>query len=189
MGFFPLLAIALVLAIDAFAVALASGIRMKNFTKRDVLRLSWHFGFFQSGMTALGWMLGFGVRDLVDTWDHWIAFGLLAIVGLNMIRSGIRGEDGDEKLQDPTRGMILVVLSIATSIDALAVGFSLSILSIHPFWPVLVIGIVAFLMTALGMAWGHRMARGMHLGRGASILGGIVLIAIGVRILFEHNVF
>lgn len=159
MGFLPLLAIALVLAADAFAVAFASGMRMKNLVKRDVLRLSWHFGFFQSGMTALGWVLGFGVRDFMDAWDHWIAFGLLAIVGVNMIRSGIRGEEEEEKLQDPTRGMVLVLLSIATSIDALAVGFSLSILDVRPLFPVLVIGVVAFLLTALGMLWGHRMAR------------------------------
>lgn len=188
MGFYPLLAIALVLAMDAFAVALASGMRMKSLERRGILRLAWHFGFFQSAMTALGWILGLGVRDFVDAWDHWIAFALLVIVGLNMIRSGFRGEE-EAPPQDPTRGMILVVLSVATSIDALAVGFSLSLLAVSPFFPVLVIGMVAFLLTALGMFWGHRMARGMNLGRGAAFLGGFVLIGIGIRILLEHQAF
>ncbi|MCW7754623.1 manganese efflux pump MntP family protein [Desulfobotulus sp. H1] len=187
MTFFHLLAISFALAVDAFAVALAAGIRMPRLGSKDVLRLAWHFGFFQAGMAGLGWSFGLGLREWVQPWDHWLAFGLLLLVGLNMIRCGLSGEEEVGDMVDPTRGLSLVLLSVATSIDALAVGFSFSVLEVAALFPLLVIGSVAFLMTALGMYWGHRMAKSFGIGAWAEVLGGLVLMGIGLRILHEHT--
>jgi putative Mn2+ efflux pump MntP len=187
MTLFHLLAISLALAVDAFAVALAAGIRMKRIGPRTMLRLSWHFGFFQAGMAGLGWSFGLGLRDFLQPWDHWLAFGLLWLVGINMIRSGLQGEEGMEEGVDPTRGMTLVLLSVATSIDALAVGFSLSVMEISATLPLLIIGLVAFFMTGLGMFWGYRMAKSFGVGVWAEVLGGLVLMGIGIRIVLEHT--
>lgn len=187
MTFLHLFAISLALAVDAFAVALAAGIRMKRIGSRDILRLAWHFGFFQAGMAGLGWSFGLGLKDFLQPWDHWLAFGLLWLVGINMIRAGLGGEGGEETAENPTKGMTLVLLSVATSIDALAVGFSLSVMEIRPTLPLLMIGGVAFCMTALGMFWGHRMAKSLGIGSWAEVLGGLVLMGIGIRILLEHT--
>ncbi|TWI75639.1 putative Mn2+ efflux pump MntP [Desulfobotulus alkaliphilus] len=187
MTLFHLFAISLALAVDAFAVALAVGVRMQHLGLRDILRLAWHFGFFQAGMAGIGWSFGMGLRDWIQPWDHWLAFGLLWLVGLNMVRCGIFGEEDVRYVADPTRGVTLLILSLATSIDALAVGISLSVLEISATFPLLVIGSVGFFMTALGMVWGYRMAKSFGIGAWAEVLGGLVLMGIGVRIVMEHT--
>lgn len=185
-----LVAIALALAVDAFAVAVATGIRLKKVAFRQVFRLSWHFGIFQAGMTGFGWGAGYGIRNAVARWDHWVAFGLLCLVGGNMIRESLFG--GEEAMegpqQDPTRGIRLVMLSVATSLDALAVGFSFSVMEISIFRPMFLIGIVALFMTAAGLYGGSRVAQLKRVGNGAEMIGGLLLIAIGIRILLEHGV-
>jgi len=177
------------LALDACTVAIAIGSTLKTVNLRQAFRLSWHFGFFQAMMPVLGWSAGLSFRSLIAAYDHWIAFVLLLIVGGNMVKNGFSGKSDTKVIKDPTRGFSLVLLSIATSIDALAVGFSLSILHAPIAMPAFVIGIGAFLFTFFGLFLGNRVGRAMNLGRRAEIIGGIVLWGIGINILYSHNAF
>lgn len=189
MGALQLLATAVALALDALAVAIAAGIGLRAVSFRQTFRLSFHFGFFQALMPVAGWLLGESVYSLIERFDHWVAFVLLMFVGGKMILEGaVRGDPSVPK-GDPTRGGALVMLSIATSIDALAVGFSLAMLRVSIWWPALVIGITALLFTAAGMHVGGRLGSSSHAGRYAESLGGVVLIVIGCVILHEHGVF
>lgn len=189
MSFLYLSGIAVALAMDAFAVSIAVGVALKYVSFRQTFRLSWHFGLFQALMPVLGWSVGYTIRDLIEAWDHWIAFGLLAFVGTNMIREALQGEDEEEtRSKDPTKGFSLVMLSVATSIDALAVGLSLSVLKISIIFPAVVIGITALAFTMLGLYLGKKAASWSRLSRVAEVVGGIVLWIIGVKILIEHGV-
>jgi len=178
-----LLGLALALAMDAFAVALGTGTVLARLTGRHIFRLGFHFGLFQALMPVIGWLAGQTVVRFVSAWDHWIAFALLVLIGGRMIREAMSGEEkaGD---RDPTRGLSLVMLSIATSIDALAVGFSLSVIGVSIWFPAFIIGLVAGALTVVGMLVGRRI--GDRWGPRVEILGGVVLIVIGTRILFEH---
>ena len=184
-----ILAIAVALAMDAFAVAIATGVRLKTVNFRQRFRLSWHFGLFQAMMPVIGWHAGLGARPLIEQYDHWVAFGLLAFVGGHMIQEAFQDEEGTIHKKDPTRGIRLVVLSVATSIDALAVGFSISIISVSIVLPAIVIGIVAAIFTVLGLYLGERVGSLSLISRYAEVLGGIVLFAIGLNILYEHGAF
>lgn len=178
-----LILIALALAMDVFAVAIASGVILSPINRRQLFRLSFHFGLFQGIMPIIGWLAGLSVQNLIKAYDHWIAFGLLSFIGCKMMYEALRpGEE--ERPSDPTRGMTMVMLSIATSIDALAVGLTLGMIGVSIWIPALVIGVVAGVMTCLGMMMGEKV--GLALGRKIEILGGLVLIGIGVKILFEH---
>lgn len=187
MSTFELIIIAIALAMDALAVSIATGVSLRRVTPRQMFRLSWHFGLFQALMPILGWAVGLSFREYIEAYDHWVAFVLLGYIGYKMIRESFEEEDTGKG--DPTKGMSLVVLSVATSIDALAVGLSLSMLGISVWWPSLVIGVVAFVFTACGLLLGQTVARAKLLGKYAELLGGTVLIAIGVKILWEHGVF
>jgi putative Mn2+ efflux pump MntP len=180
-----LLGLALALAMDAFAVALGTGTVLTRLTGRHLFRLGFHFGLFQALMPVIGWLAGQTVIQWISAWDHWIVFVLLALIGGRMIHEAC---NADEKLdeRDPTRGFNLVLLSIATSIDALAVGFSLSVIGVSIWLPALVIGLVAGILTVAGMLLGGRI--GDRWGPRVGILGGLVLIAIGTKILIEHLV-
>ncbi|MGE4552000.1 MAG: manganese efflux pump MntP family protein [Desulfovibrionaceae bacterium] len=181
-----LLLLAVALAMDAFAVALAAGATLPCVTARRTFRLAWHFGLFQAVMPVLGWALGLGLRRWIESFDHWLAFALLAFVGGRMIWEAFDHAE-DQPRRDPTRGATLVLLSVATSIDALAVGLSLALLGAPILVPVLVIGLVAFAFTAAGMHLGRGFRQLAGLGRTAEVLGGLVLLAIGVHILHEHG--
>ncbi|HEY3355504.1 MAG TPA: manganese efflux pump MntP family protein [Polyangia bacterium] len=183
MGVVALLGIAIALALDAFAVALAAGLTLRPLTRRHVFRLSFHFGLFQALMPILGWAAGVVVQRHIAAFDHWVAFGLLAFIGGKMIWEALRGGE-DRPRADPTRGWSLIVLSVATSIDALAVGLSLGVLRLTIWLPAAVIGLVCAALTALGMVIGWRV--GAAWGRRVEVLGGVVLIAIGVKVLVEH---
>ncbi|NDV18471.1 manganese efflux pump [Pseudodesulfovibrio sp. JC047] len=187
MGNIELVTIAIALAMDAFAVAIATGVSLKCVSPRQSFRLAWHFGLFQGLMPILGWFLGRTVSGYIEAYDHWIAFGLLSYIGYKMIREAF--EDETESRNDPTKGWSLVVLSIATSIDALAVGLSLSMLGISVWWPSLIIGIVALLFTLMGLQLGKTAAKARCIGKYAELVGGTVLIGIGLKILWEHGAF
>jgi len=178
-----LLGLALALAMDAFAVALGTGAVLSRLTGRQLFRLSFHFGLFQSLMPVIGWLAGLTIMQWVESWDHWIAFSLLAIIGGRMIYEAFSDKEKTDD-RDPTKGLSLVLLSIATSIDALAVGFSLSVIGISIWMPALVIGLVAGVLTVVGMLLGGRI--GNRWGSRVEIFGGLVLIAIGLKILIEH---
>ncbi len=182
-------AIAIALAMDAFAVSIATGAALKTISFRQNFRLAWHFALFQAIMPILGWSAGVSVLKWVEKFDHWIAFGLLIFVAQGMLRSSFNKERQENSPSDPTRGMTLVILSIATSIDALAVGFSLSMLNISIWIPAFIIGVVAGGFTTAGLHIGRKMGSIDYLSRYAEAGGGAVLIGIGLKILHEHGVF
>jgi manganese efflux pump family protein len=182
MEWWSLLAVAVALAMDAFAVAVVAGSTVHPLTWRHVFRLSFHFGLFQALMPLLGWAGGVAVHRFLAPVDHWIAFALLAGVGGSMVIGARREEE--RASVDPTSGWTLVGLSVATSIDALAVGLSLALVGSPILLPAAVIGIVALLFTATGMLLGRRIGR--RWGKRVVILGGVVLIAIGANIVREH---
>ena len=187
MSLFGLLGIAVALAMDAFAVALATGVSLPRVTGRHTFRLAWHFGFFQAMMPILGWLGGMTVRSYIESYDHWLAFMLLGFVGGRMIVESLGHKAEDKKTADPTRGLTLIILSVATSIDALAVGLSLAVLKITVWFPAMVIGLVAAGFTALGLHLGRTLGRASRLGAYAEFIGGLVLLGIGVNILREHG--
>ncbi|MFC1978976.1 manganese efflux pump MntP family protein [Chloroflexota bacterium] len=175
--------IAIGLAIDCFAVSVSGGIALKRIAPVQMLKVALFFGAFQAGMTALGWLLGQTVVDLIESFDHWIAFGLLALVGLKMIWESFRAND-DGRTVDITKWLILLVLSVATSIDALAVGISFAFLTVNLAYACLVIGGAALILTVVGLVLGNNL--GKVVGKRAEIVGGAVLIGIGIRIILEH---
>ncbi len=186
----PLLTIAVIavaLAMDAFAVAIAAGAHLKNISFRQTFRLSWHFGLFQAMMPVLGWSAGLTVRSYIEAFDHWLAFGLLAVVGVNMIRESISRPKTAAPKKDPTKGATLVILSVATSIDALAVGLGISVIHVSIWAPALIIGIVAGTFTLAGLFLGGKIGSAKRLSGYAEIIGGIVLLAIGLKILWDHG--
>lgn len=185
MSFFSIFLIAIGLGMDAFSVAVGTGFTAKRVETGQLLRLSAAFGLFQFLMPILGWAAGRTVADLISRYDHWVAFALLAGVGAKMILDAIRANNDETGRQpetsDPTKGFSLLVLSVATSIDAFAVGLSFALLDISVMAASIIIGVVAFAMTAGGIFLGAHA--GKKLGRKAGILGGLILIAIGLRIL------
>lgn len=178
-----LLGTAVALGMDAFAVAICVTAGLASPTARHVFRLSWHFGLFQSLMTICGWVGGGALSRFMSGANYWIAFGILSLLGLNMIRQSLQPECRIEG-HDPTRGWRLIGFSVATSIDALAVGVSLSLIGLSIWLPAAVIGLTAIIMTFVGMRIGRRA--GTHLGQWAERIGGIVLIAIGATVLTDY---
>ncbi len=180
-----LLLIAMGLAMDAFAVSLAAGATGWTATPRARFRLWFHFGLFQALMPIVGWLVGSQVAGFIAAWDHWFAFALLVWIGGRMVHAGLRGEDDDDHTSaDPTRGRILVGLAVATSLDALAVGFSFACLEVSVWLPAVIIGVVAAVFSLAGCLLGGRL--GHAVGRRMEALGGLVLILVGIRILWEH---
>ena len=168
---------------DASAVSMAAAASGFAAQPRAVFRLAFHFGLFQAGMPVLGWLLGSTFVDYIIDWDHWIAFLLLAIVGGRMIYSGFGGSDESMTI-DPSKGFTLITLSIATSIDALAVGLSFSMLDMDILIPCLLIGMITFALSVLAIRLGK--VAGERLGKRVEILGGVILVGIGLRILVTH---
>ncbi len=184
MDLIVLFGIALGLAMDAFAVSIAVSIALRGTSRRQTFRLAWHFGLFQALMPILGWSAGNSIRPWIESWNHWLAFVLLTIVGGRMIFEALY-KPADEPIQsDPTRGLSLVVLSLATSIDALAVGFSFAALGIQVWGPAAVIGLTAGIVTLVGTLTGR--ALGARFGARMAIAGGVLLISIGGWILFAN---
>ena len=183
MDWVTLFLIAIGLAMDAFAVSIGIGTTGMANTPRPIFRLSFHMGLFQGLMTFIGWLLGESIVGFISGIDHWIAMGLLAFVGIRMIRSGMN--PGEEtRSDDPSRGGSLMLLSVATSIDALAVGLSLAMLDVHILGVSVVIAAVTLLLSVVGLLAGNLL--GVRFGKRMEILGGIILIGIGLRILFSH---
>jgi putative Mn2+ efflux pump MntP len=171
------------LAADALAVSIVVGSSGLAADRRSAIRLAFHLGLFQFLMPVIGWHLGVEVEKLIEHFDHWVAFGLLAIVGGRMIHAAFSAE-GATIRRNPTKGASLVVLSVATSIDALAVGFGMALFRI-PIWePGVIIGLVTATLSFIGVRLGSKVKRGY--GRTMELIGGVVLICIGLRILYEH---
>jgi putative Mn2+ efflux pump MntP len=185
MEILTLTGIAVALAMDAFAVALGVGVCVTPLTHRHYFRLGFHFGLFQALMPILGWLIGRSVQQYIVDYDHWIALILLSLIGGHMIYEALHPDREERKEGDPTRGFSLVLLSIATSIDALAVGLSLAMLGIDVWFPALIIGLVACAFTLVGLRIGRRV--GEIWGQRVEIFGGIILILIGIKIVLEHT--
>ncbi|MFP4529643.1 MAG: manganese efflux pump MntP family protein [Candidatus Kapaibacterium sp.] len=183
MTFSEILLIAFALGIDAFAVSLAAGSFFGKASGRQKFRLSFHFGLFQFMMPIIGWLAGSGIEQYIHKFDHWVAFALLAAIGGKMIWDGFRGEGG-EVSHDISRGVSLVSLSVATSIDALAVGFSIGVIKSGILWPSIIIGVTASAMSLVGIYLGERLSA--RFGGGISVFGGLVLLLIGLNILRDH---
>jgi len=168
---------------DAFAVSISSGITIKNPRIEQALKIALFFGAFQAIMPVIGWLAGLGLRELIAQVDHWVAFGLLVLIGCRMIYESTKARS-DRKMLNPLSIGVLLLLSVATSIDALAAGVSLALLKISILLPVIIIGIVTLLLSFLGVLVGDRSG---HLFQSkAEFVGGLVLIGIGTKILFEH---
>ena len=189
MNLIKILAIAVALAMDAFTVAVATGVSLKCVSIRQTFRLAWHFGLFQFLMPIIGWNLGEQALTLIEHYDHWVAFGLLVFVGGHLIKEALQPEEERKPQKDPTRGMTLVMLSVATSIDALAVGFSMAMLKVAIVFPAIIIGIVACAFTIVGLHLGKSVGSWVRISHYAEITGGIVLFLIALNILREHGVF
>jgi manganese efflux pump family protein len=175
--------VAIGLAMDAFAVSLGVGTSGQADDLRSKARLAFHFGWFQAMMTVLGWLLGSSVERYVSTFDHWIAFALLAYVGVSMIRSGLNNAE-ESYTRNPSKGHTMVMLSVATSIDALAVGMSMGLIGTSVWMPALIIGVVTLGLSAFGLQMGCRL--GERFGKRVEVLGGLILIGIGLRVLITH---
>ena len=175
--------IAIGLAMDSFTVSLGIGTAGRANNRGSKFRLIFHFGLFQSGMTILGWFAGSAIADTIQAFDHWLAFVFLAYVGGNMIRSGL-----DPKVEtyqvDPSKGTLLVILSVATSIDAMAVGLSMAMLNEPWLIPAVIIGVVTWGLSTVGLLLGDRL--GSKFGKRMEILGGLILLGIGVRVVITH---
>lgn len=178
-----ILFVAIGLAMDALAVSIVTGSVYRELHIRHVLRMALFFGAFQAVMPLIGSLAGLGLKAYINPFDHWIAFGLLAFVGGKMIYEAFEIQSAEKNL-DPSNLTILLMLSIATSIDALAVGVTLSLLTNSVAFAVCVIGLVTFVLSYAGVAIGKRC--GHFFESKIEILGGLVLIAIGVRILVSH---
>jgi putative Mn2+ efflux pump MntP len=179
-----ILLLAVGLAMDATVVSAAAGASGRSRGGRATFRLGFHFGLFQFLMPIIGWFVGLTIAGAIAAVDHWIAFVLLAVVGGRMIQSGLKGED-DTRAGDPSKGMSLIMLSIATSIDALAVGISLAALGVDIWYPSIVVGVLTASLSLLGIYLGARI--GDRFGKVAEVAGGLLLIAIGIRIFLEHT--
>jgi putative Mn2+ efflux pump MntP len=174
--------IAIGLSLDAFAVALGVGSVGRIPGHRGAFRLAFHFGLFQFMMPVLGWYTGIEIEPYVKSIDHWIAFFLLSYVGTKMIWESYKAEIHSRK--DPSKGKEMILLSVATSIDALVVGFSLAILKISIWYPGFIIGIVTAVFSIMGIYLGKVI--GDKVGRKMEFIGGLVIISVGVRILITH---
>lgn len=188
MSLFEIILLAIGLSMDSLAVSVTSGTLIPRCTAGNMLKIGSIFALFQAGMTAGGYLCGMGFRRLIESFDHWIAFILLLYLGGNMIRESFRPEEEkEEKRTNPLATKTLCGLGIATSIDALAVGISLAILK-TPLLPlVLLVGAITFLFSASGIYVGHQVGRKINLR--LDLIGGVILIAIGLRILIEHLFF
>ena len=185
MDFLTLIGIAVGLSMDALAVAIGTSVGLRGVTPRQVFRLSFHFGLFQALMPILGWTLGSLAAGYIRDYDHWVAFALLMFVGFKAVYEALAGGDEDgAPRRDPTRGWNLMLLSVATSIDALAVGLTFAMLGIVVWYPAIVIGCITAALTLVGMLCGSWLGR--RFGKIMEVLGGLVLIAIGVKILAGH---
>ncbi len=171
------------LSFDSFAVAVSCGLMKPEIRFKNATVIAFSLAFFQGIFPFLGWLIGTGLKDLIASVDHWIAFGLLAFIGIKMIVEGVK-ENGTLANFNPFQFSVLIGLSIATSIDALVVGLSYGFLNLPILFPVLVIGFVTFVASMLGMLFGKYIPA--KRSRQSLILGGIILISIGIKILVEH---
>jgi len=172
------------LSMDALAIAVSTGICVPHLRKRDALKLALYFGGFQALMPAVGWVLGSTVSVFIAAFDHWIAFGLLAVIGVKMIIDAVKKKEDGYCPTDMLSHKVLFTMAIATSIDALAVGISLAIVNAPIAIGAAIIGLTTFAICFAGAIFGKKL--GTAFEQKAAVIGGLVLIGIGIKILAEH---
>ena len=185
MSYLELFAIAVGLSMDAFAVSICKGLSVRRLRPRHNLICGLYFGGFQALMPVIGWLLGRQFESLIKSVDHWIAFALLVLLGANMIREAVKNEE--ENLNDSFSPKTMLPLAVATSIDALAVGVTFAFLDVEIVPAVSMIGATTFILSAIGVKIGNVF--GAKYKSKAELVGGIVLIAMGIKILIEHLFF
>lgn len=178
--------IAISLSFDSFAVSVTSGMVHQKISFFNATKIAFSLAVFQGLMPVLGWIIGSGIKEYVIKYDHWLAFGLLLILGLKMIWDSIRARN-EKTSFNPLKIWVLISISIATSIDALVVGLSFGFIGTKIIEAVIIIGSVTFIISMLGIRFGK--SAGIKLGKIMEILGGIILIAIGTKILIQHLFF
>ena len=184
MGILELFILAVGLAMDAFAVSICKGLALKKIKPRHMATVGAWFGGFQALMPLIGYFLGSMFAESIRSFDHWVAFGLLALIGVNMIREALGGEDECEECGNALGFKTMLVMAIATSIDALAVGISLAMVSANIWVSVVFIGVVTFLLSAGGVKLGSVF--GAKYKSKAELAGGVILVLLGLKILLEH---
>ena len=182
MEIYEILLIGIGLAMDAFAVSICKGLSMKKMNWKNAVIIALYFGVFQALMPLIGYFLGMTFESIVTTFDHWVAFALLTLIGGGMIKESF--DDEDEKKNDRVDFKTMVVLAIATSIDALAVGITFAFFDVNIVLAVSIIGIITFIISVLGVKIGNRF--GDKYQNKAQLMGGIILVLLGFKILLEH---
>lgn len=183
MQFLTIIVIAVALAMDTFAISIVAGSASRRLHIKHALRMALSFGLFQAVMPLLGVLAGLKIKNYIEHYDHWIAFAILAAVGCKMIYESFKIKSADDGF-DPTNIYVLLVLSVATSIDAFAVGMTLSLLAVSLVLAVSIIGIVTFLLSCLGTVIGKKF--GHFFESKIEAVGGLILIAVGTKILLQH---
>ena len=184
MSIFELLLLSVGLAMDAFAVSICKGLSVKQLKPRHLLTAGLYFGGFQALMPLIGWLLGSSFEGLIKNVDHWIAFGLLVFIGANMVRESFGKA---EELNDSISPKVMLPLAVATSIDALAVGVTFAFLNVNIWLAIALIGAITFVISAVGVKIGNVFG-GKYKSK-AELAGGIILIALAIKILVEHLFF
>ena len=185
MGLIELIILSVGLAMDAFAVSICKGLGMKKVTLKKAGIVGAYFGIFQAGMPLIGYLMGYRFQDKIKAIDHWIAFILLAIIGINMVKESLSKDDEEEIEESDLSFKSMLILSIATSIDALAVGITFAFLKVNIIPAVIFIGIITLIISMCGVKIGNIF--GDKFKSKAELLGGIILICIGLKILLEHT--
>ena len=182
-----LIFLAIGLSIDSFAVSISCGLMMTGITFWKATRIGFSLAFFQALMPLIGWFIGKKIESMVSSFDHWLAFGLLTIIGGRMILESLKKSEEEKKKINPLDPKVLLGMSIATSIDALIVGISFAFISINLYLTTFIIGFTTFFFSMLGILFGKKT--GSRFGNKMEIIGGIILISMGIKILHEHHVF
>ena len=183
MEYFTIFLIAIGLCFDSFAVSVSSGLTHQKIKFHQALRIAFSLAFFQGLMPLVGWMLGYSLKFYMIEWDHWVAFILLGSLGGKMLYESLTNGE-EEKTFNPLNFWVIIGMSLATSIDALVVGFTLAMVDVTIYISVIIIGVVTFLVSMLGILFGKKT--GNRYGKKVEIIGALILIGIGVKILIEH---
>ncbi|MDD4922307.1 MAG: manganese efflux pump MntP family protein [Bacteroidales bacterium] len=187
MKLLDIILIAIGLAMDCFVVSIACGMAMKKIKFWPTFRIAFFFGFFQAMMPLIGWLVGSRFKIYVENFDHWIAFFILLLLGIRMIYENFKEQHPNKKRLNPYKLSVITTLAIATSIDALAVGFTFAFLKTNLWLSIFIIGITSLLISIFGVFFGHRYFCRFNIP--AELLGGVVLIGIGTKILLQHLFF
>jgi manganese efflux pump family protein len=183
MDLLTLILIGIGLSFDTFAVSVSTGLMISHIRFLQGVKVAIVLAFFQALMPFIGWFSGKQVAQFMEEYDHWIAFGLLAVLGFKMIYESLKKEE-EKKSFNPLKFTVLIGVAIATSIDALVVGVSFAFINMNIIWSVFVIGVITFLVAMLGMLFGKKV--GSRFGQRMEIVGGLILIGIGIKILLNH---